>query len=70
MGHPLAAARHIAHEHAGMRPMRHANKIIHVVLLTLVSLALTGCPDDKSSEETGPASRGETSGETGAKPEV
>jgi hypothetical protein len=53
-----------------MRPMRHANKIIHVILLTLVSLALTGCPDDKSSEETGPASRGETSGETGAKPEV
>lgn len=54
----------------------HRTSIIDIVgygLMTLATMAtLAGCPDNKSSEETGPASRGETStgtgGETGPKP--
>jgi hypothetical protein len=55
-----------------------SNKIIDIVAYSLMTFAcaglLTACPDDKSSEETGPASSvGETSGnhaqgETGAEP--
>lgn len=52
-----------------------SNKIIDIVIPWIVAAAtmavLTACPGEKSSEETGPASRGtETgSGETG-KPQV
>jgi hypothetical protein len=43
--------------------------VTHVVLYVFAALALVGCPDDKSSEETGPASGGTgepAAGETGA----
>ncbi len=40
-------------------------KLIDIVLVISCSLSLAGCPDDKSSEETGPASGG-TSGEPAA----
>lgn len=50
----------------------YRNKTIDIIafgLMTLATMAtLAGCPDDKSSEETGPASRGETSTSTGGDP--
>jgi hypothetical protein len=52
----------------------HRDKIIDVVAFGLCTLAtmalLTACPSEKSSEETGPASRGTDSGETTAKPSI
>jgi hypothetical protein len=43
--------------------------MVHIVLATAICAALTACPDDKSSEETGPASGGtsgdQAAGETG-----
>jgi hypothetical protein len=58
--------------------MKISDKTIDIIgygFMSLVLMAtLTGCPDNKSSEETGPASRGETStdsgGESGPKPQV
>ena len=38
---------------------------VHIILGMTIAAALTACPDDKSSEETGPASGG-TSGEPAA----
>ena len=41
-------------------------KLIDIVLFSLCSLALAGCPDNKSSEDIGPASGGTSAGgETG-----
>jgi hypothetical protein len=75
MGRPMATAgQHadFAHRQARMRMLR--DKIIDVVALGLCTLAtmalLTACPSEKSSEETGPASRGTDTGDTGPKPSV
>lgn len=44
-------------------------KLIDIVLAAFIGALLTGCPDNKSSEETGPAGRGDTgAGEIGPKP--
>ena len=55
--------------------MRHiiAPHATHVVLYVFAALALVGCPDNKSSEETGPASGGTSgdpaTGDAGTEPE-
>jgi hypothetical protein len=50
----------------------HRDKIIDIIafgLMTLTLATMTACPSEKSSEETGPASRGtDDGGETGPKP--
>jgi hypothetical protein len=54
------------------RAEMHRDKIIDIIafgLMTLTLATMTACPSEKSSEETGPASRGtDDGGETGPKP--
>jgi hypothetical protein len=78
MGWTLAAAGKDSDASAltrrGVRDMHLRDKIIDILLYGLTTMGLmatlTACPGEKSSEETGPASRGESGTETGPKPEV